>query len=197
MRNALIVAALFIAPAAAMAEGISYTYVDARYFSTDSDAVTVNQNGGKLAASFGLGSNFFVAADGRIGQSERVNVGTSSGRFDGAGASLRAGAHYAITPTLDILADAGGLYSEFTGKGAFKGNKDDGFGYIVETGLRLAVIPQFEVGALFSYQDVLDATTSFFTADLQYHATEQFSLVGSVSNAKTIDFYSIGLRYNF
>ena len=197
MRHALLAAALIAAPAAAMAEGISYTYVDARYFSTDSDALSVNQHGGTLAASLALGPIFFIAADGQYGQSEKVTIAGASGRFDTIAASARIGAHHALAPTLDIIADVGALYAEFKGKGSFNGQDDDDIGYVAEAGLRLALIPQVEVGAFYAYQDVLDDSNSFFTADLQYHVLPNVSIVGSASNARSTDVYMVGARYRF
>ena len=197
MRNVLIIAALLAAPAAVMAEGISYTYVDARYFSTDSDALSADQQGAIISGSFALSPIFYVAGDGQFGQSERIAVGASSGRFDTISGSARIGAHHALTPTLDIIADGGMLYSEFKGKGAFNGQSDDDIGYTAQAGLRLALVPQVEVSAFYAYQDVLDSDNSFFTADLQYHFTDHVSLVGSATNARSVDFYTVGARYRF
>ena len=197
MRNVLIIAALLAAPAAALAEGISYTYVDARYFSTDSDALSADQHGGIISGSFALSPVLYVTGDGQFGESERVAVGTSSGRFNTISASARIGAHHALTPTLDILAEGGALYSEFKGKGAFSGSSDDDIGYTAQAGLRLALVPQVEVSALYAYQNVLDSDNSFFTADLQYHFNDHVSLVGSATNARSVDFYTVGARYRF
>ncbi len=198
MRNALfLAAAAMLAAPAAMAEGLSYTYLDARYFSTDSDALNVNQQGGVLAGSFALSPIFYVTADGRYGKSEKVGSGSTSGRFDTITSSVTAGAHYAITSTLDLTGEAGGLYSKLEGKGSLNGQDDDGFGYLVKTGLRLALIPQVELNVYGVYNEVLGDADSYFAADLQYRFNEQLSLIGGTSNANRVDYYSIGARYHF
>jgi len=198
MRNALfLAAAALLAAPAAMAEGLSYTYLDARYFSTDTDALNVNQQGGVLAGSFALDSIFYVTADGRYGKSEKVGSGATSGRFDTITSSVTAGAHYAVTPALDLFGEAGGLYSKLEGKGTFNGQDDDGFGYLVKTGLRLALIPRVELDVFGGYNEVLGDTDSYFAADLQYHFDEHFTLVGGTTNANRVDSYSIGARYRF
>lgn len=198
MRNALLlaVAASFASPIA-MAEGISYSYLDARYFSTDSDAVNANQSGGIIAGSLALGPNLYVAAEGQYREGDDVAVGTSSGSFDTIFASARLGAHYPITPVLDILLEGGALYGDEQGKGAFNGSDDSDVGYIAQSGLRLTLIPRIEVGVFGGYSDVLDSADSFIKFDLQFHVIPQLSLVASASNANRLDTYAFGARYHF
>ncbi|MDO9452452.1 MAG: outer membrane beta-barrel protein [Stagnimonas sp.] len=197
MRHALLAAALIAAPATVMAEGFSYSYLDARYFSTDTDAVSVNQQGGALSGSFALTPMFYVAADGSYGKSEKVAVGTATGSFETISGSARLGAHYPITEVLDVLANAGALYGEVKGKGAFNGESEDDIGYVGEVGLRLALIPKLEVGAFYNYQDIFSDSTSAFTAELQYHVVEKFTVVGSAVSGRNADVYTIGGRYHF
>ena len=197
MRHALLAAALIAAPAAVMAEGISYTYVDARYFSTDSDALSVNQQGGALAGSLAIGDNLFVATDGSFGKSEDITVGGVSGSFETTSASLRLGVHHTLAPTLDIVASAGGLYGEVKGKDGFSGAKDDDTGYLVEAGLRLSLVPRVEVAALYNYADLFEDTSSGFIGELQFHFTDHLSAVTSANFARSTDIYSFGARYRF
>ncbi|MES2886240.1 MAG: outer membrane beta-barrel protein [Pseudomonadota bacterium] len=197
MRHALLAAALITAPAAVMAEGISYTYVDARYFSTDSDALSTNQQGGTLSGSLALGDIFFVAADGSYGESEDITLAGVSGSFQTTAAALRLGVHHTLAPTLDIVASAGGLYGEVRGKDGFSGAKDDDTGYLVEAGLRLSLVPQVEVAALYNYADIFEETSSGFVGELQFHFTEHISAVASANFARSTDIYSFGARYRF
>ena len=197
MRHALIAAALIAAPAVTMADGLSYTYVDGRYFSTDSDAVSINQHGGSLSGSLAIGPTFFVAADGSYGMSEKFTIGTQSGKVDTMAASLRAGVHHALTPVLDAVVSAGGLFADVSGSGDFKGTSDNDFGYIAEAGLRLALTPSVELGAFYTYQSIFNDDSGAFTADLMYHFNAQWSLVGSASNGANSDVYAVGARLNF
>jgi len=197
MRHALIAAALLAAPAAALADGIQYNFVDARYFSTDSDALNVNLQGAQLAVSHSLGEFLFLAADAQYGRSESVATTAGNGRVETLSGAFRIGAHHAITPALDVVASAGALYSEVQGKGALSNADDDDIGYTAAAGLRLALMPKVEVGAFYTYQDVLEGEQSFFSAELQYHVTSQFSAVGAANNGRDRDAYSIGVRYHF
>ncbi len=197
MRQTLIALALFAAPAAVMAEGFSYNYLDARYFSTDADAFSVNQHGALLSGSYALSPVFFVAADGSYGRSDRFTVGANRGKFDTILGSIRVGAHQALTPVLDAVADVGGLYADVSGKGGFKGNSDNDFGYVAKAGLRLLVVPQFELGAFYNYQSVFSTDSSSFKADLQYHFNPQLSFVASASSGRSANTYTGGVRYHF
>lgn len=189
---ALAAAALFAAPAA-MAEGFSYTYLDARYFSSDSDAQSTNLMGGSLSGSFALTDSFFVAADYSYGQLDD-RPGSSDGNvMTGA---LRLGAHYAITPVLDVVASAGGLYAQVDSGGNNSQTEDDS-GYVVQAGLRLALVENLEIGAGYDYQGVSDETEGAFYVDAEYRFTPNWSVVGAARNADAYDFYNVGARYNF
>lgn len=206
MRRTLLAAALLAAPAAAIADGFSYTYLDARYFSSDSDALSINQQGGTLSGSLALGPYFFVALDGSFSETEEFTafpgtVFAATGKFEIVSAALRGGAHYALTPALDIVGSAGVLFSEISAKGDFDSGDDesseDDTGYVIDAGLRMMVIPQVEVGAFFNYQSLFDDTASGFTLDAQYHITDNWSAAIAASNAKASDFYNVGVRYRF
>lgn len=196
MRHALVAAALLVAPAAVMAEGFSYTYLDARYYSTDSDAITVNQNGGVLTGSLALTPVLYVVGSGSYGQSEDATVNGVTGSFDALAGSARLGAHHAITETLDVFGNAGVLYQELKGNGGFNGKEDD-VGYLGQVGLRLAVVPQVELTAFYGYQDIFDESNGGFTAELQYHATENWSAITSANSSSSTDIYTFGVRYRF
>ena len=131
---ALAAAALFAAPAA-MAEGFSYTYLDARYFSSDSDAQNTNLMGGSLSGSFALTDSFFVAGDYSYGQLDD-RPGSSDGNV--MTGTLRLGAHYAITPVLDVVASAGGVYVQVDAGGNNSQTEDDAYDF-------------YNVGARYNY----------------------------------------------
>lgn len=196
MRQVLLAVALLASPAAVMAEGLSYTYVDARYFSTDADATSVNQSGGELSGSLALGELFYVLAEGSFGETERFSSGSTSGKFQTISASGRLGVHHELAPTLDVIANVGALYGEVKGKGGFSGSDDD-VGYVVEGGLRLALVPSVEVGASYTYQDIFSDTSGSMTGDLQYHFDEHFSAVASATFASSTDVFTVGARYRF
>lgn len=197
MRHTLFAAALLASPTLSMAQDLSYTHVDIRYFSTDADALTVSQQGGLLSASLALGSIFFVAADGSYAQSEDFTIGTQTGKVETTGAALRIGAHHAIAPGLDLVASAGGLYVESSGTDGFDGIEEDDTGYLAQLGLRTMIFPKVEIGAFFDYQSISDADTSSFTLDAQYHLSPLLAIVAAASNGSDQDLYNVGFRYKF
>jgi opacity protein-like surface antigen len=203
-RNLLIACTLAAAALPAMADEISipahafsYTYADARYFSTDSDAFSINQSGGALSGSYAIGQRFFVSGDALYGESKNFSSGTANGKFQTITATLRGGAHYPLTPILDVLANAGVLYGDVKGKGDYSSLKDNDTGYIAEAGLRIALIPKLEVAAYYDYQDLFKQSSTTFTAELQYHVTPHIAAIASAANGKSTDVYTVGGRYNF
>jgi len=189
MRSVLLAAALIVAPAAALADGLSYTYADLRYFVTDGDDLSVNQQGGALSGSFAIDSTFFVAGDASFGYSDGFN----GGHFKTITTSLRGGAHYPVTDAMDVVGTAGALFADVSGNGA----DDNDIGYRTEAGLRLALTPQVEVGAFYSYQSIFSNDTSAFNGELQYHITESISAIASATNGRNADLYTVGARYRF
>ena len=189
MRNLLLAAALIGVPTAALADDLSYTYADARYFTTDSDALSINQQGAALAGSYAIDSTFFVAADANFGYSERFN----NGHYKTIMATLRGGAHYPVTDGLDLVGTGGVLFADVSGNGT----DDNDIGYRADAGLRLALVPQVEMSAFYSYQSAFGNDASAFIGDLQYHVTENISAVASVTNGRNADVYTVGARYRF
>ena len=196
MRHALVAAALLVAPAAVMAEGFSYTYLDARYYSTDSDAVTVNQNGGVLTGSLALTPVLYVVGSGSYGQSESATIAGQTGTIDTIAGSARVGAHHAITEVMDVFGNAGVLYQQLKGNGGFDDNEDD-VGYIGQVGLRVALVPKVELTGFYGYQEIFNETNGGFTGELQYHATENWSAIASANSSSSTDVYTVGARYRF
>jgi hypothetical protein len=199
MRHALhaaLAAASLLAAPAALAEGFSYTYVDGRYFSSDSDATHINLSGAALSGSLALTETFFVAGDFSYGKTEDIDTGSGNVSFDLMDAALRIGAHHALTPVLDVVASAGVLQGKIDGNGA-NTEGDDDTGYIVQAGLRLAVIESFEIGAGYDYRSLFDETEGAFVIDAEYRFTPNWSVVGAARNADAYDYYNVGARYNF
>jgi hypothetical protein len=199
MRHTLIAAALALAPLAAVAEDIRYTFLDVRLFSTDSDAVSTDVQGGAVNGSYAINDYLQLGGRAQYGRSENVTVGTSSGNFRQLGAALRLGARYPITPGLHAVVEAGPQYAQVEGSGAFDGTSEDGFGYIAEAGLRATLTPMVELGAFYSHQDAKDVidTLGSFAVDVQFHLNPQFSLVAGATNSRGIDSYAAGARYHF
>lgn len=203
MRHTLLSLALLAAPAVVLADGFSYNYADVRYFHSEADSNGVNQQGAALSGAYGFGSSFFVQGNAAYGFSDSFSDGTTTGKFSSQSVSVSGGAHYPVTPVLDVLADVGVLYSRVSGEDGFKGNSKDDTGGIAEAGLRLALLSQLEAGAFYSYGRTFDLVdgdyknAGAFKFDLQYHFTPGWSAVAAAQNGKAATTYSIGARYHF
>lgn len=180
-----------------MPSAFSYTYADLRYFATDSDAYSVNQQGGVLSGSYGFLKNFYVTGNALYGQSKHFTSNGVKGHFETETGSLRLGAHYALTPILDVLANVGAVYGRLEGHGGFKNTHDDDTGAIGEVGLRMMPLPKVELAGYYDYQHLFKNDSTTFTGELQYHVTPSISVVGAAAYGKSADIYSIGGRYSF
>ena len=202
MRHPLLAAALLALPLSALADGFSYTYADARYAFSDSDAVSVQFDGPALSGAYALPDDLvgfpglYVSGGFAFQQSDTFSDGTSSGEAQGWSGNLRIGAHHALTPTLDVLANAGAAYGKIKGKGGFSGFSDDEVSYVVAGGLRAQVIAGLELEAGYEYSGLFDADASFLVG-AEYRFTPNFSAVADARYAGSADQYSVGGRYNF
>lgn len=202
MRHPLLAAALLALPLSAVADGFSYTYADARYAFSDSDAVSAQFDGPVLSGSYALPSDLagvaglYLSGGGSFRQSDTFSDGTASGEVQGWEANLRIGAHHALTPTLDVLVNGGAAFAKIKGKGGFDGFDDDEVSYVVAAGLRAKVIAGLELGAGYEYSGLFDADGSF-NLGAEYRFTPNLSAVADARYAGSADQYTVGARYNF
>lgn len=202
MRHPLLACALLTLPLSAFADGFSYTYADARYGFSDSDATTAQSSGAVLSGSLALPelygvSSLYVLGNFRYLETESFSDGTNSGKLTAMDADLRLGTHYALTPGLNLLGNAGLAFANTEGKGGFSSYSDDDFSYIIELGLRAQVIENLELAVAYDFTAIRNDTTGSFSADLEYKITPQISVVGGAQYASNSDAYTVGARYNF
>jgi hypothetical protein len=156
---------LAAAPLAAMADDMSYSYVDAAYVQTDIDGVGPSADGFGLSGSFGFAENWFVSA----GYSSQSVQG-----IDIEGISVGLGGHYAFTPSLDLVGGVG--YTEVNLDAGGGLNADDN-GYFVGLGLRGRVGDAVELEGGVNYTDLSDAgdDTAFFVGG-RFHFNKTWAL---------------------
>lgn len=202
MRHPLLASALLALPLSALADGFSYTYADARYAFSDSDAVSAQFDGPALSGAWALPDDLvgfpglYLSGGGSFRQSDTFTEGTQSGEIQGWEANARLGAHHAVTPGLDVLANAGAAFGKIKGKGDFDGFDDDEVSYVVAAGLRAKVIAGLELDAGYEYSGLFDADGSFVLG-AEYRFTQNLSAVADARYAGGADQYAIGARYNF
>lgn len=199
MRHALLASILLATAVPALADGFSYSYLDARYSRTQGDDMNLDGDGGELSGSFGFAGNFFLAGSGSYDKSDDVTItGNSlSGSYDATSASLLIGGHLPITPALEAEASVGAGYMKVKGQGAFSGDNEDDTDLVAALGLRAALAPYLEVTGSYGYSRVFDADSSTFTLGGEYKFTPNISAVAAAGFGDNADGYQLGARYNF
>lgn len=133
---------LAAAPLAAMAEGMSYNYVDAAYVDQDFDGAGSSADGFGLRGSVGFAENWLAFAE---------YSSTSVQGTDLETIVVGLGGHYGLTDQLDLVGRVG--YLEFNvdfGPG-LSGDDD---GYLVDLGLRSRVTEGVELEGGLRYTDL-------------------------------------------
>jgi Outer membrane protein beta-barrel domain len=131
--------ALALAPLAALAEGMSYNYVDGAYVQTDIDGVGPSADGWALRGSVGFGYNWFAFAEYASQSVQGIDFATTT---------VGLGGHYALNDQLDLVGGAG-WFSVDVSPGGFS---DDG--YLLNLGLRGRVTEGVELEGGVRYTDL-------------------------------------------
>jgi hypothetical protein len=190
MRNGMILAALAAAGLSGQAlaqDGLSYSYLDVGYISTDLEDFDVDGDG------FGL--------DGSIALTDKVHAvaSYSDQEFDfGVDAkaySVGAGLNWPLQQNLDLVGRLSYVKAELDAPG-FSEFDDDGYG--VEAGLRGLVGERFELGGTINYVDLNDSgdDTSFAVGGL-YHLTNQFAFGLGADFGDDVTSWTAAFRVNF
>lgn len=130
-------------PLAAMADDMSYSYVDAAYVETDIDNAPTADGFG-LRGSVGFAENWFVFADYADQSVQGIDITTYDVGFGG---------HYAMTDSLDVVGRVGYLKAEVDAGGGINADDD---GYLVDLGLRGRVADGVELEGGIHYTDFTD-----------------------------------------
>lgn len=123
--------------AAAAADGVSYTYVEGGYTSTNTDGP--DADGWAIKGSGAIAPNFHLFGDFSNQEIDNTNIDFDQWR-------VGVGYNHTISPRADLLTRV--AYEKFdAGRGA------DFDGWSVEAGVRGALAPNFEGYALAGYED--------------------------------------------
>ena len=154
---------LAAAPLAALAEGMSYSYVDAAYVDTDIDGAP-SADGFGLRGSFGFAGNYFVFG-------EYTDQGVSGVDLTTYGVGF--GGHYGIAENLDLVGRLGWAKVEIDA--GFAEADDDG--YLIDFGLRGRVGDAVELEGGVRYTDFSDGgdSTGLFVGG-RFHFNDTWAL---------------------
>ena len=155
---------LAVAPLAAMAEDMSYSYVDAAYVDTDVDGAS-SADGFGLRGSVGFAENYFVFGE---------YTDQSAGGADLTTYGVGLGGHYGIAENLDLVGRLGWIKAEIDA--GFFGEADDD-GYLLDFGLRGRVGDAVELEGGVRYTDFSEGgdSTGLFVGG-RFHFNETWAL---------------------
>jgi hypothetical protein len=135
---------LAAAPLAAMADDMSYSYVDLGYAQTDIDGVGPSADGFGLGGSIGFAQNWFAFAGYSAESVQGIDIDQISVGFGG---------HYGFTDNLDLVGRVGYIEVNLDAGGGL--NADDN-GYLLDAGLRGRVGDAVELEGGVQYTDLSD-----------------------------------------
>jgi hypothetical protein len=155
---------LAVAPLAALAEDMSYSFVDLAYVDTEVDGVGPSLDGFGLRGSVGFAENWFAFGEFAAQSVSGVDLDTYA---------VGIGGHYRLAESLDLVGRLGWTKVEVS-SGPFDVDDD---GYLVDLGLRGRVgdAVELEGGARYTdFSDGGDATSLFFGG--RFHFNETWAL---------------------
>jgi hypothetical protein len=162
MLSGLLLAA---APLAALAEGMSYSYVNLAYVDTDFDGVGQSADGFGLRGSIGFAENWLAFGEYSAQSVQDVDIDTMTVGFGG---------HYGIAENIDLVGRLGWTQVDFSVPGL--GDIDDD-GYLIDAGLRGRAGEAVELEGGLRYTDYSDGgdDTAFMFGG-RFHFTKTWAL---------------------
>jgi Ax21 family sulfation-dependent quorum factor len=201
--------ALAVAPFAASADGISYTYVEGGYAQLNQDLPQpdigeiddIKATGYFLQGSAALSPDFHIFGGYRSGDDDvRVTVpfvGSGEVGTDLSQFSVGAGYHHSINERTDFVAEVAYLNTKIDVEGDEEGAQEGDDGRI-SVGVRHMLSDSFEGWIKGHYTDG-DAYDSAFSATLggQFHFTPVWGVTGEVEVGNDASMFSLGVRASF
>lgn len=186
MLKKLLIASVLALPVAAMADGLSYNFLQASYVNVDGDGGG-KADGFDFSGSHLVGKNIFLQ-----GGYSRVTIDGSD--IDVSAFNGGLGFRHGLTPTVDLNAGASVVFAEVDA-GSF-GSEDD-TGYSLNAGLRALVAPQLELNGGVTYTDIFDEADTSFGIGAVFSFTPQIAVIGGAGFADDANTYSVGGRFMF
>lgn len=187
MYKSIGIISLLVFATSAMADGLSYNYVDGSYQRVDVDSPDVDGDGFSIGGSFELGDNMHFFADyGSIDFDFGIDINELA---------VGVGFHTDLTPTLDFVANLAYLRLDADANG-FSLTDEDGFG--AEIGVRAMASDRLELAGFIQYADLGDGgDDTSLRGEAWYSFTENFALGLNVGAAEDVLRYGIGARFYF
>ena len=180
-------AGLLLAPLAAAADDMSYTWVDAAYVDLDLDIPGAPSGDGyALKGSVGFAQHWFAFAEYDALSIDVVDVNLMSAGLGG---------HYGLTDHLDLVGRAGYLQIDVSAPGPDPGSES---GYLASLGLRGRLADRVELEGSYMQRDTGNGDEGVWTAGGRFHFTPAFSAGVEYEMGDDNDnLFFAGVRYTF
>jgi hypothetical protein len=183
MLSGLLLAA---APLAALAENMSYSYVDLAYVDTDVDGVGPSADGFGLRGSVGFAENWLAFAEYSSLSVQDVDLDTIVVGFGG---------HYSVADNLDLVGRLGWTQIDASVPGL--GDFDDD-GYLIDAGLRGRVGDMVELEGGLRYTDLSDGgDDTAFVVGGRFHFNQTWALGAEYQSGSDISSILAYVRASF
>ena len=188
MLRYLSVGLLLLSSTAAMAEGPSYSYIQAAYQEIDIDLgiVDVDGDGWAVAGSVAINESWYGFASYGSGELESI--------VDVDQFAIGAGWHSPINERTDWFVSLAYIGAEVSAPGF--GSADD-TGYGIGLGMRSMLTPKFELAGSINYSDLGDGSDTSFGVGGWYTVTGNLALGLGADFGDDISSYGVGFRLYF
>ena len=179
---------LAIAPLAALAENMSYSFVDLGYIETDIDNVGDKADGFALRGSVGFAQHWFALA-------EYVSQSVSEFDVDIDTLSVGFGGHYGIAPNVDLVGKLAYTEIDLSAPGGLEADDD---GFWLEAGARGRVADAVELEGGLRYTDMSEGgdDTGFYVAG-RYHFNATWAVGAEYRSGDDSSSWLLGVRASF
>ncbi|HEY1077580.1 MAG TPA: outer membrane beta-barrel protein [Fontimonas sp.] len=192
--GALCAAALIGLPLTAMAEGLSYNYLEGGYVSSELDDENVDGDGYRAKLSVLINEGVYVHGGYAEAETDPNDIGaTFTTKSITAGLGLR----FSLFDATDLNVEGAWINGKLERDGELVDSDVEDDGYTVGVGVRHLFFPQLEAGLKADYTDVFDDDDFAYTANLLFHVIPHLSIGGSYTIADNADTWTAGLRFNF
>jgi hypothetical protein len=178
--------ALALAPLAAVADDMSYSFVDLAYVETDVDGVGPSADGFGARGSVGFADNYFAFAEFSSQSVSNVDIDQTA---------VGLGGHYGLAENLDAVGRIGWTKVDISA-GPLDADDD---GYLVDLGLRGRVGGAVELEGGLRYADFGGADgddTSFFFGG-RYHFDDTWAVGAEYRSGDDVSSIMAGVRISF
>ena len=195
----LLAGALVALPLSALAQGLSYNYIEGGYTKAtleDGDSNDFDFDGFSVAGSGKVSENLFLFGDYRFLESDTV-AGT---RADLNSGRVGLGFIVPFNEQLHLNAGGGASFGKFEYKGAGAGatpDDNDDTGYFLQAIARAKVLPALEINGGYRFEKLFDENESTGLIGAVFNFTPAVAVLGNYEFGDGTDRYTLGGRFSF